>query len=247
MSQSSIQFKGSLFTLTVLQISLTDIRKLNASLKAKIQLAPNFFKHAPIVVDVTELKDNARQLDFAALHDLLLKNDLVPVGIKGASKSLHSKIVAAGFAYISESTTQSSHDIKPKKETTPPQKMMGPISQETAIEMAQDDNHQFKLITRPVRSGQQVYSSGDLVIIAPVSPGAELLAEGNIHIYDRMRGRALAGINGDTSARVFCKQLEAELVSIAGEYQVFEHTNYPHMSKPTQIYLDDGKLIAEPL
>ena len=78
-----------------------------------------------------------------------------------------------------------------------------------------------RIITTPVRGGQQVYApGGDLVVLAAVSPGAELLADGNIHVYGPMRGRALAGIKGDTKARIFCRQLAAELVSVAGQYKV---------------------------
>ena len=241
MSTPSVQLKGSLFTLTVLQLSSPDTRKLHAELLAKIQLAPNFFNHAPVVVDITELKDDAKKLNFTALRDILLKNNLVPVGIKGASKEIQATAIDVGFACIGENSTPSG--IKPETKHTKPTK----ATTQAAVEMVNDNNRNATLITQPVRSGQQVYSSGDLVILAPVSPGAELLAEGNIHVYDRMRGRALAGINGNTRVRVFCKQLEAELVAIAGEYQIFEHTQYPHMGKPTQIYLQDGKLIAEPL
>jgi septum site-determining protein MinC len=80
-----------------------------------------------------------------------------------------------------------------------------------------------KIITSPVRGGQQVYAQGgDLIVLAPVSSGAELLADGNIHVYAPMRGRALAGIKGNTAARIFCQQLGAELLSIAGQYKVSE-------------------------
>jgi len=80
-----------------------------------------------------------------------------------------------------------------------------------------------KIITTPVRGGQQIYAQGgDLVVLASVSPGAELLADGNIHVYGAMRGRALAGIKGNTKARIFCQQLTAEMVSIAGQYKVAE-------------------------
>ncbi|HBB24549.1 MAG TPA: septum site-determining protein MinC, partial [Pseudomonas sp.] len=80
-----------------------------------------------------------------------------------------------------------------------------------------------RVVTTPIRGGQQIYAQGgDLIVLAPVSPGAELLADGNIHVYGPLRGRALAGIKGDTSARIFCQQLAAEMVSIAGQYKVAE-------------------------
>ena len=94
---------------------------------------------------------------------------------------------------------------------------------EKAAEPAAPAVRPTKLVTTPVRGGVQIYAAGgDLIVLAPVSPGAELLADGNIHVYGPMRGRALAGVKGDTSARIFCQQLGAELVSIAGNYKVAE-------------------------
>jgi len=264
MSTSTIQLKGSLFTLTVLQLQSSNMDKLHAEIRAKVQLAPNFFKNAPVVIDVTAMGDQAEQLDFVALREILTKNKLIPVGIKGASERVQMKAISAGLACISENhiqheknnrVTNETEDDKQSKPTEKNAKSTDKTKdtdgKETKSKDDSDNTNVHKnitrLITQPIRSGQQIYSTGDLIIVAPVSPGAELLAEGSIHIYDRMRGRALAGVNGDQDARIFCKQLEAELIAIAGEYQIFEHTEYPHMSKPTQIYLEDGKLVAEPL
>jgi septum site-determining protein MinC len=99
-----------------------------------------------------------------------------------------------------------------------------------------------------VRSGQQIYAAGgDLVIIAPVSAGAEILADGNIHVYGPLRGRALAGVKGDTSARIFCQSLEAELVSIAGNYKVNEDLQKEHWKGNIQARLEGDQLVISPL
>jgi septum site-determining protein MinC len=104
----------------------------------------------------------------------------------------------------------------------------------------------FTLITRPVRSGQRVYApGGDLSVIAAVSAGAELIADGNIHVYGALRGRALAGVKGDTSARIFCQDLQAELVSVAGHYRVSERIPPELRGIPVQIYLDQQVLRIE--
>ena len=104
------------------------------------------------------------------------------------------------------------------------------------------------MITEPVRAGAQVYAEGrDLVLLSFVSPGAEVLADGHIHAYGRLRGRALAGIGGDEGARIFCRSLEAELVSIAGRFRVSEDMDPRLVGKPTQIFLDGGFLMIEPL
>lgn len=244
-----MQLKGSSFTLTVLQLSSSDIAQMSAELAAKIELAPNFFKHAPVVVDISRIEEKEK-LDFNVLKQTLLKHDLVPVGIKGAEGEALQEIVAdAGFACMGEGNFSAAAPVKAKTKAKAKVKIESePRVKEVAREEPDTQYRYSKTITKPVRSGQQVYSPGDLVVLARVSPGAELLAEGNVHVYERMGGRVLAGINGDRDARIFCTKLEAELVSIAGEYQVFEHTKYPHMSQPTQIYLKKGEgLTAEPL
>ena len=93
------------------------------------------------------------------------------------------------------------------------------------------------VIDQPVRSGQQVYSRGDLIVLAPVSTVAEIMADGNIHVYSNLRGRALAGVRGDTSARIFCQQLNAELVSIAGHYRVAEDLPESYRNRPVHLYM----------
>ena len=100
---------------------------------------------------------------------------------------------------------------------------------------------------QPVRSGQQIYMpDGDLVLLAPVSAGAEVIADGNIHVYAPLRGRALAGAKGDIKARIFCHTLEAELVAIAGNYRVIEQQDSELWGKSVQVYLaDDERLIIE--
>jgi septum site-determining protein MinC len=102
-----------------------------------------------------------------------------------------------------------------------------------------------RVLTQPVRSGQRIYVKGDLVILSPVSSGAEIMAEGNIHVYGALRGRALAGVQGNTESRIFCSDLQSELVSIAGHYKVSEDLVQSVRGKPVQIYLQDKALIIK--
>ncbi len=104
-----------------------------------------------------------------------------------------------------------------------------------------------KVVTQPVRSGQRVYSQGDLVVFASVSPGAELIADGSIHVYGKLSGRALAGSGGNTNARIFCQALDAELLAVAGAYRVFEEPLGNLKGKQVQVYLDGEKLIIDPV
>ncbi|MEO1895498.1 MAG: septum site-determining protein MinC, partial [Methylococcales bacterium] len=102
-----------------------------------------------------------------------------------------------------------------------------------------------KIITAQVRSGQRIYSKSDLIILSSVSAGAEIISEGNIHVYGALKGRALAGVLGDQESRIFCLNLEAELISIAGIYQVSENLDTASYKKPIQIYLNNEKLIIQ--
>ena len=104
------------------------------------------------------------------------------------------------------------------------------------------------LVTRPVRSGQQLYARGtDLIIMGPVGPGAEVIADNNIHVYGPLRGRALCGVSGNTETRIFCQSLEAELVSVAGNFRLLENIPEELRGKPAQIWLDRDRLNIEPL
>lgn len=215
----SFKLKGSLFTLSVLQLLTTDLKLFEAELQAKIHLAPKFFNSTPMVLDIQVL-ENA-QINFAKLKKILLNNEIIPVGIRGAKAEWLDEIRKLGFAILSD---PGKHDKElPEGNAT--------------------FNEGTKIIADPVRSGQRIYAEqGDLIIIGSVSSGAELLAEGNIHIYGALRGRALAGVNGNTEARIFCQQLAAELVAIAGQYQLFEN---PDTFTPgaKQVYLQNNQLL----
>jgi septum site-determining protein MinC len=240
----SFQLKGSLFTLSVLQLNDPNLQRLKAELNEKIRLAPQFFQHAPVVLDLNQLNSEALQsgLDFEALREMLRSVNLVPVGIRGGNQSLHQSAQKAGFAIMLDPAPSQSKitikasDIRHESHTAKKK----PDIREHSSDIGS------RLITTPIRSGQQVYAQGgDLIIAASVSPGAELLADGNIHVYGTLRGRALAGINGNENARIFCYGLEAELVSIAGQYKVFEeHTDVHH--GPKQLFLREGQLIISP-
>ncbi|WP_236638618.1 septum site-determining protein MinC [Mangrovicoccus ximenensis] len=126
-----------------------------------------------------------------------------------------------------------------------------PLAEEAAAakaEPAQPVKAAAVIVTEPVRSGQKIYAdSGDLVVVASVSNGAELVAAGNIHVYGTLRGRALAGVNGDTSARIFCRSLDADLVAVAGLYLTYDDYAREHLKRPVQIFLENDKLRVDAL
>ncbi len=203
----SFQLKGGSFTLTVIQLFSPDCETLAETLPQKILQAPKFFSYAPVILDCQKIAEDGVKIDFKALVQLLRDNRLIPVGVRGANMHQQTAAVLAGLAVMGESRIESSAKYAHGEPASP--QAAPPVA---AIASS-------KLITQPVRSGQQSYTpESDLVVVASVSAGAELLSDRHIHVYGPLRGRALAGITGDPTARIFCQSLEAELVSIAGHY-----------------------------
>jgi septum site-determining protein MinC len=223
----AFQLKGGLFTLTTLQIFNDDITTLKNQLMDKIQQAPNFFHNAPIVLDLKTAKQPNIEIDVAQLKAMLQELKLVPVGIRNATPEQTEAAIKNGFAILRDTVNPREQD---KLATaTQPQPAPKIITS--------------KIITEPVRSGQQIYApDGDLIIINQVSPGAELIANGSIHVYGTLRGRALAGVNGNQEARIFCNSLEAELVSVAGNYKISEDIEKQAWKIAAQIYIKNDRL-----
>jgi septum site-determining protein MinC len=228
----AFEIKGSVFTLSVLHLLTNEMQAIAAELRARSPQAVEFFRNAPIVLDLHVLEESGVALDFATLLPLLREHHLVPVGVRNVRHAHQDAALAAGLGLLpgARQAREPSQTTSEPKEPPPP-----------AI-------HASKTITQPVRSGQQIYAQGgDLVVVAAVSAGAEILADGHIHVYGPLRGRALAGIKGDVHARIFCHALEAELVSVAGNYRVIENLGEQAWGQPAQVYLADNRLLIEPL
>ncbi|WP_133130443.1 septum site-determining protein MinC [Legionella yabuuchiae] len=223
----AFKLKGRLYTLTVLSLVSSEVKLFAEQLSEVVAQAPNLFKNIPVILDCSHL--NGAPLDIQAICQCAREKGLVPVAVQGGNPMLETLAQVQGLAVMNAS---SSHD-KPI--------MNAPVSPK-ANKKPQIVN---KMITVPVRSGQQMVSKGDLIITAAVSNGAELLSDGNIHVYGALRGRALAGINGNKQARIFCQSLEAELVSIAGFYRLSDAIK--PISGPCQIYLQDDQIQIEPV
>lgn len=239
-----IEFKSTSFSVPVLTIYSTEIKQIDLQLKEKIAQAPDFFKDSPLLIDLHDDDESTHTID---LHDLLTclrKNKLFPIGISGANDKQQKQ---AYEQHILPHTLRSTHPVVPsaQKIATNEELPVAPSPQEntstTAIEIIEN-----KLITQPVRSGQRIYAKGDLTILAQVSAGAEVMAEGSIHVYGTLKGRALAGVQGDITCRIFCSKLEAELISIAGHYKISEDIDESN-DQPTQIFLQEQALIIKTL
>lgn len=222
--KNCFQFKTSFSPCTILQLTRYDLSALEKELNKTIQQAPNFFVGCPIIIDLSLVK-NRDDIEFLKLKEILTANGIVPVGVRGGSEEQFQAAATIGLPMLSMGKSIALQNNDEKKKSNEPVSTT-------------------KLVSHPIRSGTQVYAKdGDLIIVAQVSPGAELLADGHIHVYGTLRGRAMAGAQGNTNARIFCHKLEAELISIAGYYLTQEELQKIHTNdEMIQIYLDGEQL-----
>ncbi len=245
---ATFRLKGSAFTLSILQLESTSIEEIKKQLREKINLAPQFFRYAPVVIDISKIEDTQSELDFTALRILLNEQNLIPVGVRGAQPELHDTIHRAQFAVMQDTDQMPKRTRAPETENTFLAGKATPITPTPVQTTVDGEPATALLINEPIRSGQQIYAQGgDLIITSTISPGSELLADGNIHVYGTLKGRALAGVNGNREARIFCNRLEAELVSIAGQYKIFEEVYTQNDSRVKQLYLEGDQLIISSL
>jgi septum site-determining protein MinC len=222
--------QGALFTVMVIRAGMLRDAVFEQELTEQIERSPRFFYNAPVVLDLNGADGFATEDAFLDARDILRRHTLSLVGIQNALPDQLEAAAAAGFASFAPTSTQPSR--RPAAPAAAPERAPARSSRAAA-----------RLVTEPVRSGTQVYARGtDLVVTAAVSPGAELVADGNIHVYGALRGRAMAGASGDVEARIFCSRLEAELVSIAGRYLVSEQLPAEQRGFPVQIALVDDQL-----
>jgi len=233
--------QGALFTVMVVRAAMLRDRAFASQLALQVERSPRFFQNAPVVLDLKGADGFTGAAEFAEARELLREHTLALVGVQNAEPAQIAAAAAAGLASFAPSATAPSRrTTRPASSTTSTPAAAAPPSEAPPPEPARVA---ARLVTAPVRSGTQIYARGtDLIVTAAVSPGAELVADGNIHVYGPLRGRALAGASGDTGARIFCSRLEAELVSIAGRYLVSEQLPPEHHGFAVQIALSDDEL-----
>ncbi|MDD5269375.1 MAG: septum site-determining protein MinC [Methylococcales bacterium] len=234
----ALEFKSSTFSVPVLVLSSVDLGIIEQQLQEKIKLAPEFFRNSPLVLDLQEINKQGLGINIEELTGIIRKAGLFPVGVRGGNVQQNKQALELLIPVYSVHKGGVTAENKKQKTITP-----APVpEQKTDTDIGIGET---TLITQPIRSGQRIYAAGDLIILAQVSAGAEIMAEGNIHVYNTLRGRALAGVRGNTEARIFCIDLQAELISIAGNYKVSEDLDDTVRNKPVQIYLQDQALIIK--
>jgi septum site-determining protein MinC len=231
----AFKLKGKLFTLSILEMCDVNIENIQEQLEKKVKQAPDFFHHAPVVIDLFYVEDKLDQLDFYQLKNVLVDYKLVPVGFKTGNQNTQSLLASYNLPILKDQVIN--HEGKGKQNTNANNQRSEPSNNPAS--------NKSTIIESKIRSGQQVYEpEGDLIILNSVSPGAEILAGGHIHVYGTLGGRALAGLNGDVSARIFCQKLNADLISIAGQYRLLEEyqPTMDELQRSKTIYLQNGQL-----
>jgi septum site-determining protein MinC len=247
---ATFEIKSASLPLVALLLKSPDLDRLAAELAQRFGDMPDFFDHDPLLIDLAPLQAGEQAdspVDFAALCALLRPYRLQPLAVRGGNEAQTAAALLAGLVLANDATVQRSSAA-----TTAAPAAEAPAPAAPAAAAAQPAPGAL-VIDKPLRSGQQVYARGrDLVVMAMVNPGAEVIADGHIHVYAPLRGKAIAGARGNGDARIFAMGMDPELISIAGIYRTSE-TPLPAsvQGKAAQVRLvagpDGEKLVIEPL
>jgi septum site-determining protein MinC len=258
---ATFEIKSANLPLVALLLKSADLSALAADLAVRFGDIPDFFDNDPLVIDLSPLRRQPDvSLDFGALLELLRSYRVHPVAVRGGSTSQTAAARQAGLAMAPEAVLSGLRQAQPERggaqpESPPsvrPELVEGGSRPEPVDGPGRAQGSHALIIDKPLRSGQQVYARGrDLVVLSMVNAGAEVIADGHIHVYAPLRGKAIAGARGNTEARILALCLEPELISIAGVYRTSEVPLPANvLSKPTQVRLVggvEGKLVMEPL
>jgi septum site-determining protein MinC len=214
---ATFEIKSANLPLVSLLLKSTDLAQLADELKARFGDIPDFFDNDPLVLDLSPLGGQG-EVDFSELLHLLRGYRVMPVAVRGGSDEQMQQAVLKGLAVANELRV-----LEGLKQPQPERKAPAPAEPAPQRPELVEVPKAALVVDKPLRSGQQVYARGrDLVVMSMVNPGAEVIADGHIHVYAPLRGKAIAGAKGNTDARIFALALEAELLSIAGVYRTSE-------------------------
>lgn len=259
-AHTAFDLKGVSMSLTVLRLKSSNTNLIERQLRAKVTQFPQLFANAPLVLDFAKLDGQTQGMALSSLAQCLRGRGVAPVGVLNLDPGYHAEALAAGLGILA-ATGQAGASARGEAEVAAPEERPTPVRPRPvaadvgevprppapvhavpapAPVAAPAPSHRPPVVIRqPVRSGQEVYArKTDLIVLAPVNPGADILADGNIHVYATLRGRAVAGASGFEEARIFCQRLEAELVGVAGTYLIHEQIPRDKRGKPVQIYLE---------
>ena len=232
-----------------LRLKRLDAEELQRELADKVQHAPNLFAYAPVVVDLSHLSELP---DLETVRDLFARiraAGMRPVGLSYGTSENETLARALDVPLFAKFRAAFERGGKSEPAVVEPAPRQSAKSTPAVAEPRNEGAAVIGLVhDKPVRSGQQVYARGrDLILTKLVANGAEVIADGSIHVYGALRGRALAGAQGDITARIYCQEFHAELVSIAGQYRVFEDMPQELRGQPVQAWLDGDRLMLAKL
>lgn len=238
-------------TLKLKRLDADDIRR---EMSAKVRSAPQLLSRAAVIVDLNAFSTLPGTNELKQLLTLLRETGVLPVGLAYGSPAIETLAREVSLPLFSRFRANYEHDAaqfegsSSRPETTAEHRPPEPTTPAEEPAPASPSSVTARTHEGHVRSGQQIYARGqDLTIIGSVGAGAEVIADGNIHIYGALRGRALAGAAGDAKARVFCREFLAELVAVAGHYRVLDDAPVNLHGRPLQIRLDGERLLFEPI
>ena len=260
---ATFEIKSANLPLVALLLKSANLALLATELEQRFSEAPNFFEDDPLVIDLSPLPADAPDIDFTHLLELLRARRMAPIAFKGGTVAQGAEARSVGLVAAPDAEMQKGSPravdgdeppASPEKAGAAPKKAAAvPATAAEAMREAARQAPQATpgalVVNRQVRSGQQIYAKGrDLVVLGTVNVGAEVIADGHVHVYGSLRGKAIAGARGNVESRIFAFSLEAELIAIAGTYRTAE-TPLPLevRGKPTQIRLSGEKLLMEPL
>jgi len=246
---ATFEIKSANLPLVALLLKSCDLDALSRELQDRFGDSPDFFDHDPLVIDLAALA--GAEVDFKALLKLLKAYRVLPVAVKGGSEEQMRSALKLGLAAAPEAAVTPAPSRREREEPLEPPAVTqeAPRAAPAEAVAAPTPPVSALVIDKPLRSGQQVYARGrDLVVLSMVNAGAEVIADGHIHVYAPLRGKAIAGARGDAQARILTLCLEPELVSIAGTYRTSEIPLPEALrGKAAQVRLVDDKLVMEPL
>ncbi len=227
-------FKGGMLPMTVMELTCADPEQIRDQLAGKLSQSPAFFQHTPVVLSVEQLEEP--HLSLERICAVCRAHKLLPVAVRGGHDPVKQSAWALGLGWFPPQEAGRVRSV----DSLPADAVEGEADAAQAPAPVAGSGRIFR---GTVRSGQQVTApEGDLVVVGAVNAGAEVLAAGSVHVYGALRGCALAGIHGDPLAGIFCRELHAELLSVAGNYKRLEDVDPRLLGAPVQVRLDGDQL-----
>ncbi len=243
-------FKSASLTLEAFVLKTGNLKTVAQALEDRFGATPDLFSGEPVLIDLTHLASLDIAIDFPALIALLQKYKLKPVAVRGSTRKQSEVAQAAGLVEAADSHVASARAEPVESVREVIKEVIREVPVEVRVEVpVEAEGTTTLIIDKPLRSGQQVYAKGcDLIITAAVNHGAEVIADGSIHVYAPLRGKAIAGAKGNTQARIFATSMEPELLSIAGTYRTTDNPLPDSVrGKAAQIRLEGERLVFDPL